>query len=223
MPEGDSLHRAAARLRVLEGQVVSASSAHPRARALRIAERIDGRRPERSEAVGGRWQVHPADARPSGSPWLRGEQAQGVLWNGPVLELSTPALARLRPDVMRDPPDLDELVRRFRAADQAREVGEALLDQRLVAGIGNVWKAEGLFGARISPWAQLSALSDQKLRELLEGTSRLMRAGRTQRTVYRRAGRQCRRCGEVIRSAPQGDEARTAYWCPRCQNRRAEG
>jgi endonuclease-8 len=110
---------------------------------------------------------------------------------------------------------------RLRAESSSRAVGDALLDQRLVAGIGNLWKAEALWEARVSPWRQLVAVSDDELREVLAAAHRLMRAGvggaRPLRHVYRRAGRACRRCGTVIRSAPQGDSARTAYWCPGCQ------
>jgi endonuclease-8 len=118
---------------------------------------------------------------------------------------------------MLDPPDLDEMVRRFRAADQAREIGEALLDQRLVAGIGNLWRAEALFEVGISPWRQLGDVFDQELRAVLAAASSLMRAPRGLRRVYRRAGLPCRRCGARILSRPQGEHARIAYWCPACQ------
>jgi endonuclease-8 len=242
MPEGDALHRAAERVRALEGEVVHADSPHPRAALLGIAEQIDGRRLERVEAVGknllltfegglvlrshlrmrGRWRVQPVGAKPFGTPWLvlRGRESQAVLWNGPVLELAGErprAIARLGPDVMRDPPDVDAMVARFRAVPQTREIGDALLDQRLVAGIGNMWKAEALFEAGISPWTALGELSDGRLRDVLGGASELMRGGRRRRAVYRRAGLPCRRCTTLIRSAPQGDDARTAYWCVRCQ------
>jgi endonuclease VIII len=242
VPEGDSLHRAAERLRVLEGEVVSAESPHPRAAALRVAERIDGRRLERVEAVGknlilsfehglvlrshlrmrGRWRVQPAGTKPFGKPWLvlRAGEAQAVLWNGPVLQLGGPAVvsvSRLGPDIMAQPPAVESMLARFRAADQSREVGDALLDQRLVAGIGNMWKAEGLFEAQISPWARLGEITDEVLRGLLLASSELMRAGGRRRAVYRRAGRPCRRCAATVRSRPQGDQARMAYWCPTCQ------
>src|SRR5215208_5568385 len=97
----------------------------------------------------GRWLVRPAAAPVLGRPWLvlRTATHQAILQNGPVLELTrgrNPQVARLGPDVMQDPPDLDAMVARLRREDQAREVGDALLDQRLVAGIGNMWKAEGL-------------------------------------------------------------------------------
>ncbi len=242
MPEGDALHRAASRLRVLEGEVVSVETPHPRAAVLRLAERLDGRRLERVRAVGknllldfegglvlrshlrmrGRWRVEAAGTEPFGTPWLvlRGPERQAVLWNGPVLELTrgrSPAATRLGPDVLADPPDLDGMLDRLHAASQSREIGEAIVDQRLVAGIGNMWKAEALHAASISPWRKLSNLADEELLRLLGEASRLMLAGRGSRRVYRRAGRPCPCCGSRIRSFPQGDEARIAYWCPACQ------
>jgi endonuclease-8 len=242
MPEGDALHRAASRLSVLEGEVLAVETPHPRAAVLRLAERLDGLRLERVRAVGknlllefegglvlrshlrmrGRWRVEVAGHEPLGRPWLvlRGRERQAVLWNGPVLELTrgrAPAVVRLGPDVMAEPPDLDGMVARLRGTSQSRQVGEALLDQRLVAGIGNMWKAEALFAAETSPWRRLEELDDPGLRRALEGASRLMREGRGRRRVYRRAGRPCHRCRTPIRSHPQGDAARMAYWCPACQ------
>jgi endonuclease-8 len=80
-----------------------------------------------------------------------------------------------------------------------------------------MWKAEALFAAAISPWRWLDELDDADLRRLLGEAARLMQAGRGRHAVYRRAGRACARCGARIRSRPQGDDARTAYWCPGCQ------
>jgi endonuclease VIII len=242
VPEGDALHRAAARLRVLEGEVVSVETPHPRAAVLRLAEQLDGRRVERVRAVGknllldfegglvlrshlrmrGRWRVEAAGTEPFGTPWLvlRGRTRQAVLWNGPVLELTrgrARTVSRLGPDIMDDPPDLERMLGRFRAARQTREVGEALLDQRLVAGIGNMWKAEALHAAAVSPWRRLSDLDDEELRRVLGEAARLMQSARGRRRVYRRAGRPCPTCGARIRSFAQGDDARTAFWCPACQ------
>jgi endonuclease-8 len=173
----------------------------------------------------GRWRVEPRGARRVGRPWLvlRGADHEAVLWNGPVLELErgSGSLAHLGPDILDVPPDLDAMLRRLRAQPSSRAVGDALLDQRLVAGIGNLWKAEALWEARVSPWRLLAEVSEGELRETLAAANRLMRSGvegtRPLRHVYRRAGRACRRCGTVIRSAPQGESARTAYWCPGCQ------
>ena len=145
-----------------------------------------------------------------------------MLWNGSVLELVTARAApRLGPDILGDPPDYETMLARLRAGPQEREVGDALLDQRLVAGIGNLWRAEALWEARISPWRRLDALDDGELLGVLQTAHRLMRAAldapRPPRNVYRRANRACPRCGAVVRSKPQGEHARTAYWCPGCQ------
>jgi endonuclease VIII len=244
MPEGDSLHRAARKLQVLAGQRVEVETPHPRAAGKRLAERLDGLRLETVEAVGknlllrfegglvlrshlrmsGRWRVEPRGARRSGRPWLvlRGVAHEAVLWNGPVLELvRDDGARRLGPDILDEPPDVQGMLDRLRAASQERQVGDALLDQRLVAGIGNVWKAESLWEARVSPWRSLAEVADAELVAVLEAAHALMRTsvagGRRTRQVYRRPGRACRRCGGLVRSHPQGDAARTAYWCPGCQ------
>jgi endonuclease VIII len=245
MPEGDSLHRAALRLQVLAGQRVEVETPHPRASGKQLAERLDGLLLESVEAVGKnlllhfegglvlrshlrmtcRWRVEPRGSTRVGLPWLvlRGAEDEAVLWNGPVLELGRSAeiRARLGPDILAAPPDLEAIRARFRAAPQEREIGEALLDQRLVSGIGNLWKAEALWDARVSPWRTLADVSGEELDTVLESAHTKMRAAvegtRPLRHVYRRAGRPCRRCGQPIRSHGQGDDARTAYWCPGCQ------
>jgi endonuclease-8 len=244
VPEGDSLHRAARRLQVLVGQPIAAESVHPRAQAERVAERIDGRTLESVTAVGknlvfrfeggivlrshlrmsGRWSVRPRGEAYAGKPWLvlRGERAEGVLWNGPVLELHTRALARLGPDILERPPRVDAMLERMRAADGTRRLGETLLDQSLVAGIGNMWLAEALWEARVSPWLRLTSVPDADRRRALETAARMMaesvdrgRGGRKQ--VYRRVGRPCPRCRTPVKSWGQGDDNRVAYWCPTCQ------
>jgi endonuclease VIII len=242
MPEGDSLHRAAQRLQVLVGEHVEVETPNPRASGKGIAELLNGLRLERVEAVGknlllsfegghvvrshlrmtGRWRVSPRGAARTGLPWLilRGRTHEAALWNGPVLELGGRGLRRLGPDILHVPPDLDRMVANLRR-DPSRAVGESLLDQRLLVGIGNIWKAECLWAARVSPWAPVGTLGDSELRELLYEAHRLMRTGlggaRSLRRAYRRAGRPCPRCGELIRSRGQGDDNRIAYWCPGCQ------
>src|SRR5919201_4838105 len=174
MPEGDSLHRAARRLKVLVGERVAVETPHPQAAAERVAERLDGRRLLGVEAIGknlllsfegglvlrshlrmrGRWVVRPRGSRPwVGKPWLvlRAASHEALLWNGPVLELTTRATRKLGPDILADPPAFDAMIERLRREHPGREIGDALLDQRLVAGIGNVWKAESLWRARVSP------------------------------------------------------------------------
>jgi endonuclease-8 len=167
----------------------------------------------------GRWHVREAGSPVTGLPWLvlRGSRHQAVLWHGPVLELGRGAVGHLGPDIMADPLDLETAVARLRATAPAREIGEAILDQRLVAGIGNMWKAEALFLAGVSPWRPVGELADGDLRRILERTAEAMRGPRTARWAYRRPGRPCRRCGTAITSRPQGESARMAYWCPSCQ------
>jgi endonuclease VIII len=250
MPEGDTLHRAAAQLQVLVGQRLQVETPHPRAAGKRLAERLDGLVLESVEAVGknlllrfeggfvlrshlrmsGRWRIEPLGAVRVGLPWLvlRGAEHEAVLWNGPLFELARgdTLAGALGPDILAEPPDLEAMLERLRDEDQAREVGDALLDQRFVAGIGNLWRAEALWDARVSPWRSLDDVSDRELLAVLDAAHRLMRAGvegtRPLLHVYRRAGRSCRRCGATIRSAAQGDGARTAYWCPGCQRSTAD-
>src|SRR6266496_2197307 len=149
MPEGDSLHRAAAQLQVLVGQPVEVETPHPRAQAGRIAERLDGRTLESVRAVGknlllrfegglilrshlrmsGRWRVEQRGTRRTGRPWLvlRGARHEAVLWNGPVLELSSYEFARaggtrrLGPDILREPPEIAAMIGRLRALPLLRQ------------------------------------------------------------------------------------------------------
>jgi endonuclease-8 len=243
MPEGDSLHRAAQRLQVLVGERLEVETPHPRAAVKGLAERLDGRRLDGVEAVGknlllqfegglvlrshlrmkGRWRIERRGVVRAGKPWLvlRGAEYEGVLWNGAVLELvGARGAPRLGPDILGEPPDYETMVARLRS-HPAREIGDALLDQRLVSGIGNLWKAEALWQARVSPWRRLEEVGDAELNAVLEAAHTMMAASlsgpRPARRVYRRARRPCPRCGRPVRSSPQGDNARTAYWCPGCQ------
>jgi endonuclease VIII len=217
MPEGDSLHRAARLLQPLVGERMEVETPNPRAAVKQIAERLDGRTLESVEAVGknlllrfedglvlrshlrmkGRWQVFERNGASNrhGTPWLvlRGEKAEAVLWHGPVLELDEGPVRSLGPDILADPPDLDAMVARMRGADQQLAIGEALLDQRLVAGIGNLWRAEALWRAQMSPWRRLGDMSDEELCSTLTEAAQLMRrsldSGLRQRAVYRQVGR----------------------------------
>lgn len=152
----------------------------------------------------------------------------------------SPALARLGPDLLAPAFDADEAVRRLRARPQV-EIGEALLDQSVVAGVGNVFKSEILFAAGVHPGRPVASLPEEALRELLRVARRLLllnapadepgrpstwRGGRrTTRSadparalwVYGRGGEPCRRCGAAIAFARQGPHARVTYLCPRCQ------
>jgi endonuclease-8 len=106
-------------------------------------------------------------------------------------------------------------------ADPGRGLGDALLDQHLVAGIGNIFKSEACFAARLDPWRPVGELSEEELRTVLAAARSLMlgavESGRQPQEVYRRRQGACRRCGGPISSRGQGDANRTTYWCPRCQ------
>lgn len=242
MPEGDALHRAARRLQPLVGQRLEVEAPNPRAQVTGVAERVDGRVLESVEAVGknlllrfdgglvvrshlrmtGRWRLEPRGKARAGLPWLvlRGETQEGVLWNGPVLTLETRNLRRLGQDILAEAFDLDTAVARLAGAAD-RYLGEALQDQRLVAGIGNMWMAEALWTIRVSPWLRVRDAGPTVLLDAVATARRLMQealaSGRPGRRIYRRAGRPCLRCGTIVRSRGQGDANRTAYWCPGCQ------
>ena len=197
VPEGDALHRAARRLQPLVGETLEVETPHPRAAATGVADRLDGRRLEGVEAVGenlllrfeggivlrshlrmnGHWTVRERGAETRGRPWLvlRGGAQEAVMWGGSVLELNARAVRRLGPDILASPPDFDRMLAGLRRSDQRRAVGDALLDQRLVAGIGNLWKAESLWRARVSPWRPLGDVADEELRDVLGEAARLMR------------------------------------------------
>jgi endonuclease VIII len=243
MPEGDALHRAAARLRPLVGERLEAESPNPRGQATGVARVVDGRVLEGVDAVGkhlllrfdggvvlrshlrmnGRWRLDPRGSERRGLPWLvlRGGEWEATQWNGPVLTLEKRVVARLGPDLLADDTEVGAVVARLRLADPSLLVGEALVDQRLVAGIGNMWLAEALWNARVSPWRRLEDVSDEELAETLTWTREHMQAAvrgsRSPRSVYRRAGRPCPRCGTPVSSRGLGDMNRTAYWCDACQ------
>jgi len=194
--------------------------------------------------MGGKWGVYEHGrrwTRAARRAWLviRTDAHDVVQFDGPVLELMTDSrtrfdqlLAGLGSDVVAD--DFDELsyLRRLREDDQARAIGEALLDQRNVAGIGNIWKSEGCFMAGIDPWRSTGDLSDDEALAIVRAihpeiqrsaqvggptvTYRPQR-GRPGTWVYDRAGLPCRRCATKILARGQGDDNRTTYWCPRCQ------
>jgi endonuclease-8 len=130
-------------------------------------------------------------------------------------------LQHLGPDLLADDFDAAGAVSRIASrADLA--IGDALLDQGAIAGIGNIYKSESLFAARINPFTPVSALDQAQIARIVEKAGRLMRASvddtRLSKWVYDRAGEPCRRCGTRILSKKQGANARTTYWCPRCQS-----
>jgi endonuclease VIII len=189
--------------------------------------------------MSGSWEVYEHGARwrkPPRFAWaaLATEEHEAVQFGGPTLRvLETrrmrldPALSALGPDILAEPFPVADAVRSLRGAERSRELGDALLDQRLLAGVGNIFKSEGCFAARMSPWRRLDDLSEEELAAVITATRELMReaasSGRHRHRVYRAAGRPCPRCGARLRSRGQGDANRTTYWCPRCQPEAGRG
>ena len=256
MPEGDTIHYAANRIRpVLEGRVPDElRTLHPRFERDRWPERLAGREVRSVDAhgkhlflrfdgdltlhshlrMGGAWGVYGKGERwhrPARRAWLvlRTDEHEVVQFDGPVLELMTEGrtrfdkrLAALGPDLLRDDFSERDYLRRLREDNPTRGIGEALLDQRNIAGIGNIWKNEGCFIARISPWRRVGDVSDEEALGIVRGIQPLMqrsaeRGGRIPKTIHERAGLPCPRCGTKIRSRGQGDDNRNAFWCPECQ------
>ena len=187
--------------------------------------------------MGGWWGVFRKGERWRRSPrraWLviRTPDHDVVQFDGPILELMTDGrtrfdqrLAALGPDILAEELDTAEILRRLRAAESRRGIGDALLDQRIVAGIGNMWKAEGCWFAEIDPWRHVAHVSDAEALRIVEGTRPLMQASvergargsKSELRVFEKTGRPCPRCGVAIRQRGQGDDNRTTYWCPGCQ------
>jgi endonuclease VIII len=182
----------------------------------------------------GHWGVYRRGERWRRAPhraWLviRTPEHEVVEFDGPVLELMTDSrtrfdrrLAALGPDLLAERFEEQTFLHRLREDDPARGIGEALLDQRNVAGIGNAWKAEGCFLAGVDPWRRLAEVPNDEALRLVRLIRGLMResvtgGGPKDAQVYRRAGLPCPRCGARIRARGQGDDNRTTYWCPACQ------
>jgi endonuclease-8 len=181
----------------------------------------------------GGWHLYRRGERwrkPARAAWiaLSNGEVEAVNFNGTAMRIvrgaelgRDPRLSRLGPDLLAEDFDPGRGVASLRSGGAATELGEALLDQTLVAGIGNIFKSEGCWAVRLDPWAPLGGLSDEQLGDVLTATRDLMLAavesGRQPKRVYRRPGMPCPRCRGRIRSHPQGDSARMTYWCPDCQ------
>lgn len=200
----------------------------------------DGRALHTHLQMHGSWHLYR-----SGEPWRRSRaQARAVLevddgtvavcFAAPTVELldrgrlrpAAAGLDSLGPDLCRAEVSFDEILRRLARLDPSVEIAPALLDQRVAAGIGNVYKSEVCFACRVEPGTPIGALDAATRRTLYERASALLQAnvGRTRRVtvtgglaVYGRAGEACRRCGTRIRRRRQGTPTRSTYWCPTCQ------
>jgi endonuclease VIII len=181
----------------------------------------------------GIWHLYPRRARwrrARGSAWLilSTKSQHAVQFRGSTLALMSEPELRRNPVIRSLGPDVlgaDFTARRgaeaLRSAPPETQLGEALLDQRVISGIGNVFKSEGCFEARLNPWRPLGELCDEELERVVEATTDLMRRSldgdRPQLQVYRRAKLPCPACGAPLRARGQGDANRTTYWCGRCQ------
>lgn len=262
MPEGDTIHRVARALgRGLVGREVAAVSLHDRGEVAELAGReVVGVEPVGKHmfihfsggwslrvhlGMNGSWRrLHVRQRRPS-NPTValvigeiayvctRAYRAELVRAAGARRH---PKVARLGPDLLAEPPAVEEAVRRARHPAHAdREIGDLLLDQRIAAGIGNVYKSEVLFECRVHPRTPVGDLKAEALRSLFDRGAQLMRLNLLARRrthvplkrrptpssqrlwVYRRAGRPCLDCGTTIERFLQGDMGRSTYFCPGCQ------
>ncbi|MET9445163.1 DNA-formamidopyrimidine glycosylase family protein [Streptomyces sp. NPDC006610] len=259
MPEGDTVWQTAKRLHAaLAGQVLTRSdlrvpkyaTADLTGRAVldvtprgkHLLTRVEGGLTLHSHLrMDGAWQVYAAGRRWTGGP---AHQIRAILgtpdrtavgYRLPVLELlrtadEDRAVGHLGPDLLGPDWDPDRALANL-LADPARPLGEALLDQRNLAGIGNVFKCELCFLLGATPWLPVGDLPADRAAKLPDLAKRLLEANRERRVrsttgrrgqdlfVYGRAPRPCLRCGTRIRLADQSDGSRDrpTYWCPACQ------
>lgn len=189
----------------------------------------------------GTWRIYAP-----GQPWTRAERdarlvlevidAVVVNFSAPVIELIEERalafhapVANLGPDLLSDEFDFDAALARLRDPSRAAlTIGDAIMDQRAFAGVGNIWKNESLFHSRVNPWRLVRDLDDETLLLIIRKARALLRASagmandlnmtrRPTMYAYMRGGQPCRRCFTRLRSAPQGEDIRHTAWCPKCQ------
>jgi endonuclease-8 len=262
MPEGDTIFRAARTLhRALAGKrVAKFETAFAQLARIDDESPIAGRTIERVRAVGkhliidfsgdlslrthmrmnGSWHIYK-----TGERWQRPRGDMRVVvatddyvavgFNVPIAELEpteTVDKLNLGPDFLADTFDAEEATRRIRERGN-EEIADVLLNQRVVAGIGNVFKSEVLFLAKVNPFRVVADVTDDELTSILKLGRRLMQqnvrpGARERRTtdrahpaeglwVYSRGSEPCRKCGTPIQYRKQGRDVRGTYWCPKCQ------
>jgi len=272
VPEGDTIHRLADKLRrALEGQRivgVKCGVADVRERHIEGATVIAVTARGKNLLIGlsngltlhthmmmnGAWHVYRRGERWRAPSFrlriaLETETVEACCFSAPVVRLlrtdrldADPRLGRLGPDLADDDFDAAEALERL-ASMPERTIHEALLDQRALAGIGNVLKSEVLFLARVDPRTQVGALEPGALERVVEIARDLMKknvavgkSGRhlvpgrvtrfTSRSllgrggqywVYERRGEKCLECAATVEMFREGLDARSTYWCPRCQ------
>ena len=259
MPEGDVVWRTARQLdAALSGRVLERSDFRvPRfattdltgravtgtvSRGKHLLTRVDGGITIHTHLrMDGSWRIRPASGYAPRDHRIRlvlaNRERQALGYQLGIVEVvrtehEASVVGHLGPDLLGADWDPAEAVRRL-SADPARPVGEALLDQRNLAGIGTLYRAEALFLRGVSPWRPVADLDAGALTELVTVAHRLLdankerigqvttgnRARGRETWVYNRAGQPCRRCGGPVSKASQGaaPEERNVFWCPRCQ------
>jgi formamidopyrimidine-DNA glycosylase len=249
MPEGDTIWRTADTLRrALEGKRIEVA----RPDALK---RFAGRTVTEVKPVGkhllirfdnglaihshmrmqGAWHVYQRGERWRRPAWqvkavLETADVVAVCFAAPVIDLvkdEATKVGHLGPDILGDDWSVEEVLRRARKVGPVA-AGELLLDQRVTAGIGNVYRCEALWQRRVNPFKSTAEIDDADLADLFETARQAMRAnlaggprrrfpGYGQGAVHGRGGRPCPRCGARIQVRAQGELARLVYWCPACQ------
>jgi endonuclease-8 len=262
MPEGDTIHNTARRLRdALAGHQLARFELRRDPGGLRaptvgtditdvdahgkhlLVHFGDGATLHTHMQLTGRWDVYaPGERwrRPAHRARVVMEVDNGttaVCFDAPVVVLrragvmrpatrAERSLSRLGPDLCTDDADLDVVLENLGRLDPATTLDDALLDQRVAGGIGNVFKSEICWAVRVAPTTPLAQLDDGTRRELFETAHRMLRAnvGARRRTTYRNglavyghAKRPCPRCRTPIRAARTGAQPRVTYWCPTCQ------
>lgn len=183
-------------------------------------------------APGERWRRAARSARLV----IEVDDAVVVNFDAPVIELLEvraldvhAPIAGLGPDLLDDEFDAARALQRL--ADPARAdltIGDAVMDQQVMAGAGNIWKHETLFRCGMNPWRRVGDLSAEELAAIVEQARTLLRASagkpgaagtprRPSMFVYGRAGQRCLRCGDRLQSGRQGVDIRSTTWCPTCQ------
>jgi endonuclease VIII len=259
MPEGDVVWRTARQLdAALTGRALERSDFRvPRfattdltgrtvtgtvSRGKHLLTRVDGGITIHTHLrMDGSWRIGPASGYAPRDHRIRlvlaNQERQALGYQLGIVEVvrtehEASVVGHLGPDLLGPDWDPAEAVRRLRA-DPARPVGEALLDQRNLAGVGTLYRAETLFLRGVSPWRPVADLDAGALTELVALARRLLdankerigqvttgnRARGRETWVYNRAGQPCRRCGGPVSKASQGaaPEERNVFWCPRCQ------
>lgn len=188
----------------------------------------------------GSWHVYT-----TGETWRKRRDAmrfvleagdhQAVCFSAPVLnvvpvrdlEVAVRGVATLGPDILKDI-DAEAAVVRFDRVDPATPIGDVLLDQTVVSGLGNIWRCETLFANRVHPATPVGALDGPTRVGLIVAAAKLMtqsvapNQARPRPTVYQRSGQPCFVCSTPITAQRMGRDLRTAYFCPNCQKKSAE-